>query len=145
MERNQPGKYDDIIHLPRPVSSRRAHMSMVDRGAQFSPFAALVGYEAVLEERARLTESETCLEADVKEELSRALWYLSNHLEETSEIRIRCFQRDKRKPGGSYVWHSGKVKKLDLYAGVLLLEDGRKIPLEDIRAINGLEWEHNEP
>ena len=120
-------------------------MSMVDRGAQFSPFAALVGYEAVLEERARLTETETCLEADVKEELSRALGYLSNHLEETGEIRIRCFQRDKRKPGGSYVWHSGKVKKLDLYAGVLLLEDGRKIPLEDIRAINGLEWERNEP
>lgn len=90
MERNQPGKYDDIIHLPRPVSSRRAHMSMVDRGAQFSPFAALVGYEAVLEERARLTEAETCLEADVKEELSRALWYLSNHLEETGEIRIRA-------------------------------------------------------
>ena len=145
MERNQPGKYDDIIHLPRPVSSRRAHMSMVDRGAQFSPFAALVGYEAVLEERARLTETETCLETDVKEELSRALWYLSNHLEETGEIRIRCFQRDKRKPGGSYVWHNGKVKKLDLYAGVLLLEDGGKIPLEDIRAINGLEWERNEP
>ena len=94
MERNQPGKYDDIIHLPRPVSGRRAHMSMVDRGAQFSPFAALVGYEAVLEERARLTEAETCLEADVKEELSRALGYLSNHLEETGEIRIRCFQRE---------------------------------------------------
>lgn len=43
------------------------------------------------------------------------------------------------------MWHSGKVKKLDLYAGVLLLEDGRKIPLEDIRAINGLELERNEP
>lgn len=37
MERNQPGKYDDIIHLPRPVSSRRAHMSMVDRGHSFPP------------------------------------------------------------------------------------------------------------
>lgn len=141
MERNHQGKYDDIIHLPRPVSSRRAHMSMVDRGAQFSPFAALVGYEAVLEERARLTEAETCLDTDGKEELSRALGYLSNHLEETGEIRIRCFQRDKRKQGGAYVWYSGKVKKLDLYAGSLLLEDGRKIPLEDIRAIDGLKWE----
>lgn len=141
MERNHQGKYDDIIHLPRPVSSRRAHMSMVDRGAQFSPFAALVGYEAVLEERARLTEAETCLEADVEEELSRALGYLCDHLEETGEIKIRCFQRDKRKQGGAYVWCSGKVKKLDLYAGELLLEDGRKIPLEDIRAIDGLEWE----
>ena len=135
------GPYDDIIHLSRPVSARHRPMSMTARAAQFSPFAALVGYEAVLEERARLTETETCLEADEKEKLSRALGYLSNHLEETGEIRIRCFQRDRRKPGGSYVWHSGKVKKLDLYAGVLLLEDGRKIPLEDIRAIEGLEWE----
>lgn len=141
MERNHQGKYDDIIHLPRPVSSRRAHMSMVDRGAQFSPFAALVGYEAVLEESARLTEAETCLEADGKEELSRALRYLCDHLEETGEIRIRCFQRDRRKQGGAYVWYSGKVKKLDLYAGTLLLEDGRKIPLDDIREIDGLEWE----
>ena len=141
MEQNHQGKYDDIIHLPRPVSNRRAHMSMVDRGAQFSPFAALVGYEAVLEESARLTEAETCLDTDGKEELSRALGYLSDHLEEIGEIRIRCFQRDKRKRGGAYVWYSGRVKKLDLYAGVLLLEDGRKIPLEDIRAIDGLEWE----
>lgn len=141
MERNHQGKYDDIIHLPRPASNRRAHMSMVDRGAQFSPFAALVGYEAVLEESARLTEAETCLDTDGKEELSRALGYLSDHLEETGEIRIRCFQRDKRKQGGAYVWYSGRVKKLDLYAGVLLLEDGRKILLEDIRTIDGLEWE----
>ena len=141
MERNHQGKYDDIIHLSRPVSSRRAHMSMVDRGAQFSPFAALVGYEAVLEESTRLTEAETCLEADGKEELSRALRYLCDHLEETGEIRIRCFQRDRRKQGGAYVWYSGKVKKLDLYTGALLLEDGRKIPLDDIREIDGLEWE----
>ena len=53
--------YDDILHLSRPVSGRHARMSMVDRGAQFSPFAALVGYEKVLAESARLTEAETFL------------------------------------------------------------------------------------
>ena len=47
---NQNNKYDDIIHLSRPASPRRARMSMIDRGAQFSPFAALVGYDAAIAE-----------------------------------------------------------------------------------------------
>ena len=55
-------RYDDILHLPRPVSSRHARMSMLDRGAQFAPFAALVGYESVLQESARLTDAERFLE-----------------------------------------------------------------------------------
>lgn len=38
------GKYDDIINLPRPVSSKHPPMPMSDRAAQFSPFAALTGY-----------------------------------------------------------------------------------------------------
>jgi hypothetical protein len=50
------GKYDDIINMPHPVSERRARMSMLDRGAQFSPFAALVGYDAAIAETARLTD-----------------------------------------------------------------------------------------
>ena len=50
------GKYDDIIHLPHHVSSRRASMPLIDRGAQFSPFAALTGYDAVIRETARLTD-----------------------------------------------------------------------------------------
>lgn len=133
--------YEDIIHLPRPESKGRAHMSMVDRGAQFSPFAALVGYEAVLEESARLTEAETCLEEDGKEELSRALGYLADHLGQTGEIGIVFFRRDARKSGGSYVRCTGRVKKIDRYAGVLLLESGEKIPMEDIRTIDGLELE----
>ncbi len=47
------GKYDDIIHLPRPVSKTRPRMDLVTRGAQFSPFAALPGFD---EEIKRKTE-----------------------------------------------------------------------------------------
>ena len=50
--------YGDIIDLPHPVSKRRAHMSQVDRAAQFSPFAALTGHGAAIQETARLTESD---------------------------------------------------------------------------------------
>ncbi len=46
---NVPEKYKDIIHLPRPVSNRRAHMPIPDRAKIFSPFAALKGYEEELE------------------------------------------------------------------------------------------------
>ena len=42
------GKYDDIIHTPWPRPTKRARMSLEDRAAQFAPFAALTGYDAVL-------------------------------------------------------------------------------------------------
>ncbi|MBO5563532.1 MAG: hypothetical protein J5939_07450 [Bacteroidales bacterium] len=45
--------YDDIIGLPHPTSKVHPRMPMADRAAQFSPFAALTGFEAVIEETAR--------------------------------------------------------------------------------------------
>lgn len=38
-------KYEDIINLPHHVSKTRPQMSMLERAAQFSPFAALNGYD----------------------------------------------------------------------------------------------------
>lgn len=46
--------YDDIIDLPYPTSSRHPRMSLYDRAAQFSPFAALTGHEAAIQETARI-------------------------------------------------------------------------------------------
>lgn len=48
--------YDDIINLPHHVSAKRPQMSMLDRAAQFAPFAALTGYDAAIKETGRLTE-----------------------------------------------------------------------------------------
>ncbi len=48
-------KYEDIIHLPRP-ESRRAKMSRRDRGAQFSAFAALPGFDEELKKRTQEEE-----------------------------------------------------------------------------------------
>ena len=141
MDIGKTHKYDDILHLPRPVSGRHARMSMVNRGAQFSPFAALVGYEEVLKESARLTEAETCLDADGKELLNRALCYLAHHLKETGEVRFLCFRQDASKPGGSYVWVRGKVKRIDKYQNAILLTGGERICIDSIRDIDGLEWE----
>ena len=134
-------EYDDILHLPRPVSTRHARMSMTDRGAQFSPFAALVGYEKVLEESARLTEAETFLDESSKELLNRKLRFLADHPGQTGQVRFLCYRPDERKAGGSFLWLEGIVKKIDLYRRTVVLEDGQKFAIEDIRAIEGLECE----
>lgn len=132
-------KYDDIIHLARPVSAKRARMSLSDRAAQFSPFAALVGYDAVIQETARLTDAETELDESGKELLDRKLRYIADHLEQSEAAVFLCFCRDERKEGGSYVPISGAVKKIDLYRSSVLFTDGREIRIEDIRAIDGID------
>ena len=52
----QDHRYDDLLDLPHPVSQKHPRMSAHDRAAQFSPFAALTGHSAAMEETARLTD-----------------------------------------------------------------------------------------
>lgn len=133
--------YADIVHLSRPKSRRHASMSMIDRGAQFAPFAALVGYEAVIAETARLTDAETELDECARELLDRKLRILAERLQTAGEIEFACFVPDERKRGGSFDLYTGYVKKIDRYKGCVLLEDGRCFPIESIRCIDGLEEE----
>ena len=119
--------YSDIIHLPHHVSKTHPQMSMHDRAAQFSPFAALTGYDSAILETARLTEEKITLNEDMQQLLER--------LSEKPLISITFFCPDKRKQGGSYVSISGTVKKLDLFQRILTLEDGMQIFLDDILSI----------
>lgn len=132
-------KYEDIIHLPRPISGKRARMSLIGRGAQFSPFAALVGYDAVIQETARLTEAETELDESGKELLDRKLRYIADHLEQSDAASFLCFCPDERKEGGSYRTFSGAIKRIDLYRSVVIFADGQEIPIANIRAIDGID------
>ena len=50
--------YADIIDLPHHQSETRRHMSLHDRAAQFAPFAALKGYEEVIDENRQKSEAE---------------------------------------------------------------------------------------
>ena len=61
------GPYDDIINLPHPVSKTHPRMSMIERAAQFSPFAALTGYGDVVKEAGRWTEQKIELDETEKE------------------------------------------------------------------------------
>lgn len=128
--------YDDIIDLPHHVSATRPQMSMMDRAAQFSPFAALTGYDAAITETARLTDQKIDLDDYEKEEINDKIQLITEHLGEDFEVVITYFQPDSRKAGGAYVDAVGIVKKIDEYDRVIILQDGKKIPIDDILDID---------
>ena len=129
------GKYDDILSLPHPVSKTHPPMPRAERAAQFSSFAALTGYEEIVAERARLTETRAELDRDALEALDAALRAVASEIDARPEVELRYFVPDKKKAGGRYETLRGRVKKIDEQASLLLLEDGKKIPLGDIASI----------
>ena len=128
-------KYDDIIHLPHPVSQRRAGMPMADRAAQFSPFSALTGYEEVIAETGRLTDASTELTESSQLQLNEQFCILAQYADSFPTVTIRYFEPDRYKSGGSYVTVTGQIKRVDEYEQTLNLTDGRQIPMEAIRRI----------
>lgn len=130
-------EYDDIIDLPRPHSGRRAPMSAADRAAQFAPFAALTGYEALVRETARLTEDQTELAEDEKQRLDRILSHLSVLLEagEVPEVTVKYFEPDSRKRGGRCVTFSGEIRDIDALSRMMIFSCGVSVPIELISDI----------
>lgn len=129
------GPYDDILHLPHPTSKRHPRMPIVDRAAQFSPFAALTGHKAAIEETARVTERRIELDEDAKEQLDQTLQLLLERIDEQPEITVTWFSPDKKKAGGQYHTATGKLKRIDTQESRLILTDGTQIPLEDLLEI----------
>ena len=131
------GEYDDIINLPRPISKTHPPMSAMDRAAQFSPFAALTGYDAAIKETARLTDEKIELDEYAKDALNERLQILAERIKEHPEIAITYFQPDAKKNGGAYVTAIGAVKKIDEYERFVVMTDGTGIFIEDIVRIDG--------
>jgi hypothetical protein len=112
-------------------------MTVSDRAAQFSPFAALTGYDAAIKETARLTDERVKLDDYMKEVLSDRLQILADRIKEHSEIVITYFQPDAKKKGGAYVTAVGTVKKIDEYERIVVMADGTLIPIDEIISIDG--------
>ena len=108
--------YDDIINLPRHVSEARPRMPVYDRAAQFSPFAALTGYEAAVAETGRLTDRKAELDEGEKESINERLNLIQENLDKRPEISVTYFVPDKKKAGGEYVTVPGIAKKLTTIA-----------------------------
>lgn len=129
------GKYADIINLPHHISSSRPQMSITDRAAQFSPFAALTGYDAAIEETGRITDSFIELDESRKAVLNEKLQLILENIKEQPEVTITYFKPDDKKAGGAYVDVTGHIKKLDDYEQCILMENGEKVYIKYIYEI----------
>lgn len=136
--------YDDIISLPHPVSGSHPPMPVAERAAQFSPFAALTGFEDAIRETGRLTDSKVELDEDARELLDEKIKRLRRLQAESGEMpwaAVTYFRPDEKKDGGAYVTVTGRVKRVDEYERVLVLQDGKRISLGDIVGMEEIEDE----
>ena len=125
-------RYDDIIDLPHHVSEKHPQMPMLERAAQFSPFAALTGFDAAIVETARLTDQKRELTEEQKQVISNSLLELQKRIKNDPVVTVTFFQPDDRKSGGAYRTVTGSAKRVDEYIGMLLLTDGTAIPFDSI-------------
>ena len=135
MENGKSGRYDDIINIPRPVSKKRSPMSHYDRAAQFSPFAALTGYDAVIAETERQTDTQAELDEGGKALLDEKLQLLREHLAECPAVKLTVFCPDSLKSGGAYETVTGAVKKIDPVSRILVLTGGEVVSIDRIYGI----------
>lgn len=130
-------KYEDIINLPRHTSKKRPAMPIKDRAAQFSPFAALTGHDVAVKETARVTERRIELDQYMKEELNYKLQILIKKIKESPKIKIKYFEADNNKDGGTYIISKGRVKKIDEYNKIIFINHNIRIPIDNIIKIEG--------
>ena len=130
-------KYKDIINLPHKQSSKRPHMSLLDRAAQFAPFAALTGYDDAIKETGRLTDERLEMSEEKLSVLNARYQILVDNLGEEPEVTITYFVPDIYKTGGSYITTTGVVKKLDTYERLITMVDGSRILMDDVLTLEG--------
>lgn len=132
-------KYDDIINMEHHRSSTHPHMSLHDRAAQFAPFAALTGHSALIQETARLTTERIILDDYAIEELNARLTEIGEHPHQDTAYSITYFVPDMHKDGGAYVTVSDKVKKIDPYEQLIIMQNGTRIKIGDVIDISAAE------
>ena len=132
MEQNTTRRYDDIIHLPHHTSSVHPRLSAESRAAQFSPFAALTGYDAAILETGRLTEQRIELTEESRAVLDGKQQMLVDIIHERPKVTVTYFVPDERKSGGAYITVTGNVKRIDPVERRMVMMDGSEIPLDDV-------------
>ena len=125
--------YSKIIDHPHYRSRKRKPMSMMQRAAQFSPFAALSGYDEAVNETMRVTKSKRLLDDDARNDIDRTLRLaLLSH----KPVRITYYVPDPSKPGGSYITFTGCIHQVDMLEDVVVMDDGSAILLYNITDVS---------
>lgn len=130
-------QYDDIINRPHHTSPTRPRMSAENRAAQFSPFAALTGYDAAVKETARLTDERVELDEYEKAALDERLQLIKDNLDCEPMVKFVYFVPDKKKSGGEYRTIIGTIKKIKEYERQIILHEGTIIPIDEIYSVDG--------
>ena len=124
--------YSDMLDMPHHVSIRHPRMSMDARAGQFAPFAALSGYGDEIDETIRRTDNKMDIDDGLKEFLNKRLLVIKDNIKIRPVIEITYFIPDKKKSGGMYKTILGKVRKIDDYKHIVIMEDKLEIPIDDI-------------
>lgn len=129
--------FDDIRELPHHTSKRHPRMAMLNRAAQFAPFAALTGHDDAIQETARETE---VFDPDAanKNMLDKKLAWLIEYIDSKPNLSITYFQPDMKKDGGKHITINGCIKSIDETWGNITMADGLVIPLSMITEIQGI-------
>ena len=129
--------FEDIINLEHPTSKRHPRMKLSDRAAQFSPFAALTGYDDAVVEAGRVTEKKRELSEEAKSILNEKMRLLLDKADEPPTVTVTYFVSDSKKEGGKYERCEGTVYSIDEYKRILKFSTGIDIPIENIVEIEG--------
>ena len=134
-------KYAAIAGVPHHVSRVHPQMSMEDRAAQFSPFAALTGYGDVILETQRLTDEKVELDEEALALLNEKYQMLMRRMDEQPVVQITYFQPDERKEGGSYVTVTGVVRRVDDVMRKITMQDGNEIEMGEILNVEEVSYQ----
>lgn len=126
-------KYVDMIYMPHPVSKKHPQMPILDRAAQFAPFAALTGYGAAIKETERLTEETPVLSQEQIDEINCVLFSLTEIL--PTEVTVTYFIPDMVKSGGTYHKKTGTVNKIDSDNQILIFANKEKIAFKSLISV----------
>lgn len=130
-------KYGDIINLPHHTSKTRPRMSVYNRAAQFSPFAALTGYDEAVKETARLTKDRIELDEYQILVINDKLNFAIEQKTLNPILSITYFKPDEKKKGGEYITVIGAIKRIDEVNHTVILQDKTIIPINSIFDIEG--------
>ncbi len=137
-------KYKHIIDLPYPYPTHHKKMSMVNRGAQFAPFAALTGHDSAIKETARLTNCKVELSDEQHAMLNTKINYLQSLYPHIPTVTLTYFIKDQLKQGGHYCTKECSIKKIDEYERKIIMDDLSFIYIEDIFDMTGTIFNHIE-
>ena len=124
-------RYEDLLYLPHPTSRRHPRMSMQERAAQFSPFAALRGYGAAIRRAGQPVTERIEPDEETRQLLERRQRRLLGCQKEHPFIEVLCFGQD----GCQTI--CGNFQRIDEYQRLLMLTDRTAIPLDEILSIEG--------